>query len=144
MAPLTEKDLERVEISPAPAARELPARLSPKDEAGDPLDSPLPSPAVAAAPRPSKPQLSAAMIIPVWIALSSAVIIYNNYIYNTIGFKYPVFLVTWHLTFAVSPGTPCPALCMSFADAALAARRPSARACWRARRTSSTAPRTCT
>ncbi|EIN08469.1 TPT-domain-containing protein [Punctularia strigosozonata HHB-11173 SS5] len=40
------------------------------------------------------------MIIPVWIALSSAVIIYNNYIYNTIGFKYPVFLVTWHLTFA--------------------------------------------
>ncbi|KAF8884867.1 TPT-domain-containing protein [Mucidula mucida] len=40
------------------------------------------------------------MIIPVWIVLSSAVIIYNNYLYNTLAFKYPVWLVTWHLTFA--------------------------------------------
>ncbi|KAF8999425.1 triose-phosphate transporter family-domain-containing protein [Cyathus striatus] len=48
----------------------------------------------------TKPKLSAATIIPVWIVLSSAVIIYNNYIYNTLNFKFPVFLVTWHLTFA--------------------------------------------
>ncbi|KAI0676376.1 TPT-domain-containing protein [Trametes maxima] len=40
------------------------------------------------------------MIIPVWIVLSSAVIIYNNYLYNTLQFRFPVFLVTWHLTFA--------------------------------------------
>ncbi|KAF8988706.1 triose-phosphate transporter family-domain-containing protein [Cyathus striatus] len=48
----------------------------------------------------TKPKLSAATTIPVWIVLSSAVIIYNNYIYNTLNFKFPVFLVTWHLTFA--------------------------------------------
>lgn len=61
----------------------------------------LPSPATT----PSKPQrvkIPAAAIIPVWIILSSAVILYNNHVYNTIGFHYPVFLVTWHLTFAVS------------------------------------------
>ncbi|KAG7441117.1 TPT-domain-containing protein [Guyanagaster necrorhizus] len=59
----------------------------------------LPSPAVAQVPK-AKPKLSATMIIPVWIVLSSSVIIYNNYLYNTLSFKYPVFLVTWHLTFA--------------------------------------------
>jgi hypothetical protein len=60
----------------------------------------LPSPVVAS---PSKPKtaLSATAIIPVWICLSSTVIIYNNYLYNTLNFKYPVFTVTWHLTFAV-------------------------------------------
>lgn len=60
----------------------------------------LPSPASATTTR-SKPKLSAAAIIPVWIVLSSSVIIYNNYLYNTLDFKFPVFLVTWHLTFAV-------------------------------------------
>lgn len=64
--------------------------------------SPLPSPVSAAIPRPQKTKLSAATIIPIWIVLSSAVIIYNNYLYNTLKFKYPVFLVTWHLAFAVS------------------------------------------
>ncbi|KAG2156814.1 TPT-domain-containing protein [Suillus bovinus] len=59
----------------------------------------LPSPATAQQPR-NRAKFSAATIIPVWIALSSGVIIYNNYIYNTLNFKYPVFLVTWHLTFA--------------------------------------------
>lgn len=63
----------------------------------------LPSPVSATSPRPassSKPKLSAATIIPIWIVLSSAVIIYNNYLYNTLQFRFPVFLVTWHLTFA--------------------------------------------
>ncbi|KAH6918035.1 triose-phosphate transporter family-domain-containing protein [Coprinopsis sp. MPI-PUGE-AT-0042] len=63
-------------------------------------DASLPSPASAAAPKPAKPKLSATMIIPIWIVLSSSVIIYNNYLYNTLKFKYPVFLVTWHLAFA--------------------------------------------
>ncbi|KAF8556073.1 TPT-domain-containing protein [Imleria badia] len=64
------------------------------------LSSPsLPTPATT----PSKPQrtkIPAAAIIPVWILLSSTVILYNNHVYNTYGFRYPVFLVTWHLTFA--------------------------------------------
>lgn len=63
--------------------------------------SPLPSPASAATPKGRAPSsLSAAGIIPVWIALSSSVIIYNNYLYNTLEFPYPVFIVTWHLFFA--------------------------------------------
>lgn len=67
----------------------------------DNRDSLLPSPA-SAGPTPSKPsqKYSTSAIIPVWIALSSSVIIYNNYVYNTLQFKYPVFLVTWHLFFA--------------------------------------------
>ncbi|CAE6477948.1 unnamed protein product [Rhizoctonia solani] len=48
----------------------------------------------------SKPKLSATTIIPIWIVLSSSVIMYNNYLYNTLNFKYPVFLVTFHLFFA--------------------------------------------
>jgi len=63
-------------------------------------DQPLPSPVTAPVPRSNKPKLSATTIIPVWIILSSSVIIYNNYVYNTLQFRFPVFLVTWHLTFA--------------------------------------------
>ncbi|PPR01235.1 hypothetical protein CVT24_005999 [Panaeolus cyanescens] len=64
----------------------------------------LPSPVSAQTPKATptavKYKLSATAIVPVWIVLSSAVIIYNNYLYNTLNFKYPVFLVTWHLAFA--------------------------------------------
>ncbi|TEB19158.1 TPT-domain-containing protein [Coprinellus micaceus] len=63
-------------------------------------DSPLPTPVTAAPKTNNKPKLSATMIIPIWIVLSSSVILYNNHVYNTLMFKYPVFLVTWHLTFA--------------------------------------------
>jgi len=65
------------------------------------LDTPLPSPVSATSAKSAKTKLSAAAIIPVWMVLSSTVIIYNNYLYNSLEFKYPVFLVTWHLTFAV-------------------------------------------
>lgn len=62
----------------------------------------LPSPVSATPARQAaKLVLSATTIIPIWIILSSSVIIYNNYLYNTLQFKFPVFLVTWHLTFAV-------------------------------------------
>ncbi|KAG1767995.1 TPT-domain-containing protein [Suillus occidentalis] len=59
----------------------------------------LPSPATAQQPR-NRAKFSATTIIPLWIVLSSGVIIYNNYIYNSLNFRFPVFLVTWHLTFA--------------------------------------------
>lgn len=62
---------------------------------------PPPASASASTPAKSRQKYSTAAIIPVWIVLSSAVIIYNNYIYNELYFKYPVFLVTWHLVFAV-------------------------------------------
>ncbi|KAI3608202.1 integral membrane protein [Moniliophthora roreri] len=70
-----------------------------EDDKAFEVDSPLPSPAVATTPKP-KPKLSATTIIPIWIILSSAVILYNNFLYRDLSFRYPVFLVTWHLTFA--------------------------------------------
>jgi len=85
--PHDEKDLERPDDN---------AQFSDvKDLQSEPS---LPSPAVSS--QKPKPKLSASAIIPLWICLSSTVIIYNNYLYNTLNFKYPVFLVTWHLTFA--------------------------------------------
>ncbi|ORY32243.1 hypothetical protein BCR39DRAFT_523542 [Naematelia encephala] len=42
-------------------------------------------------------KMSAAMIIPIWIALSSAVILYNKYLYSTLHFPYPVFITSYHL-----------------------------------------------
>lgn len=72
----------------------------------------LPTPVSAQAPR-QKPKVSAATIIPVWIVLSSAVILYNNHLYSTLNFRYPVFLVTWHLTFAVSPIAQYPPTCLT-------------------------------
>ncbi|KAI9458659.1 triose-phosphate transporter family-domain-containing protein [Lactarius psammicola] len=50
--------------------------------------TPLPTPVACPVPKP-KPRLSTAIIIPIWIVLSSTVIIYNNYLYNTLNFKFP-------------------------------------------------------
>lgn len=76
-------------------AASVPIELDSKLEKG----SDIPLPAVTTQPAP-KYKLTAGVIIPIWIVLSMTVILYNNYIYNTIKFKYPVFLVTWHLLFA--------------------------------------------
>ena len=92
----TEKNYEKRVDEPAEEQQMLEVTLDRNDV--------LPSPVSANVPAKSgnKYALSASAIIPIWIVLSSAVIIYNNYLYNTMQFKYPVFLVTWHLTFAVS------------------------------------------
>ena len=75
---------------------------NPKPESD--VATPLPAP--ASTPTPKKNGLTTAFIIPIWIILSSTVIIYNNYLYNTLNFKFPVFLVTWHLGFAVRALAP--------------------------------------
>jgi len=64
-----------------------------------PTNNVLPSPVSAQAPRP-KTKIPTVVIIPIWMALSSAVILYNNHMYSKLNFRYPVFLVTFHLTFA--------------------------------------------
>ncbi|KAI6043924.1 hypothetical protein EDC04DRAFT_2890344 [Pisolithus marmoratus] len=69
------------------------------EDGTDELEPALPPPATSSTQN-SRAKLSAAAIIPVWIVLSSGVIIYNNHLYNALQFRYPVFLVTWHLTFA--------------------------------------------
>ena len=71
------------------------------EKATSTADDTLPQP-VSTPAKSGRLQVSAAMIIPIWIILSSTVIIYNNYVYNTLKFQFPVFLVTWHLIFAVS------------------------------------------
>jgi hypothetical protein len=106
-------------------------------EAKESGETPLPSPVSASAFR-AKPKLSTSVIIPVWITISSAVIIYNNYLYNTLNFKYPVFLVTFHLAFAVRV-TSLNDSCGGLTDRG----RRWAPACCSARHTFSTASRTC-
>lgn len=44
--------------------------------------------------------IPAFVIIPLWMAISICVILYNNAIYNTLNFRFPVFLTTWHLLFS--------------------------------------------
>ncbi|KAF8236115.1 hypothetical protein L208DRAFT_1391203 [Tricholoma matsutake] len=67
------------------------------DKKSEGSENPLPTPVSASKP---KSRITATSIIPIWVILSSSVIIYNNYLYNTLTFPYPVFTVTWHLFFA--------------------------------------------
>ena len=87
------------------------------------LPQPANAPSLLAKPRT---KYSAAAIIPVWIVLSSAVIIYNNYIYNKLDFQFPVFLVTWHLTFAVCSPTSLLLRVLSIISAGYRDTRPPA------------------
>ncbi|KAF9530304.1 hypothetical protein CPB83DRAFT_834556 [Crepidotus variabilis] len=112
-------ELSSVKPTPPPLPSQSPPPPFPSHSSLDLNDDhtlgDLPSPATAPSSplpgqishAPSKPtptsqkyHLTATAIIPVWIVLSSSVIIYNNYLYNTLNFKYPVFLVTFHLAFA--------------------------------------------
>jgi hypothetical protein len=82
--------------------------LDAKSESSPSSSLELPSPVTStsshqqqkATPTAARYRLSATTVIPIWIVLSSTVIIYNNFLYNTLNFKYPVFLVTYHLGFA--------------------------------------------
>lgn len=50
--------------------------------------------------QPPKASLHPAVYIATWISLSSSVIIFNKWILDTAGFRYPIVLTTWHLAFA--------------------------------------------
>ncbi|KAH8899575.1 triose-phosphate transporter [Thozetella sp. PMI_491] len=50
--------------------------------------------------QPPKPSLHPAFYVIVWISLSSSVILFNKWILDTMNFRYPVILTTYHLTFA--------------------------------------------
>ncbi|KDQ58698.1 hypothetical protein JAAARDRAFT_128426 [Jaapia argillacea MUCL 33604] len=94
---MNEKDLEQLRLSLDEKRSSSSSYLEVKERHDS--EEPLPSPVSANGPK-SKAKLSTAVIIPIWIVLSSSVIIYNNYLYNTLDFKFPVFLVTFHLSFA--------------------------------------------
>ena len=44
-------------------------------------------------------QLPAFVYVTVWISMSSAVILFNKWILDTLEFRYPILLTTWHLAF---------------------------------------------
>jgi len=52
------------------------------------------------APTAEPKKINPALIIAIWIALSSSVIIYNKFILSTLDFPFPIFLTTFHLFFA--------------------------------------------
>lgn len=77
---------------------EMTAELRQADKVDDPL---IANPATSAIPPAADPKkLNPALIICIWIALSSSVILYNKAILYDLKFPYPIFLTTWHLTFA--------------------------------------------
>ncbi|KAK6197134.1 hypothetical protein LQW54_010876 [Pestalotiopsis sp. IQ-011] len=51
-------------------------------------------------PEPPKAALHPAFYVATWIGLSSSVILFNKWILDTLEFRYPVILTTYHLTFA--------------------------------------------
>lgn len=40
-----------------------------------------------------------AVYVAAWITMSSSVILFNKWILDTAGFRYPIILTTWHLAF---------------------------------------------
>ncbi|KAI0266062.1 TPT-domain-containing protein [Gloeopeniophorella convolvens] len=63
--------------------------LNAKPEGDPTLPSPVSTPAAKQQQQQQRARFSAAAIIPVWIILSSAVIIYNNYLYNSLNSSSP-------------------------------------------------------
>ncbi|PFH58930.1 hypothetical protein XA68_13038 [Ophiocordyceps unilateralis] len=50
--------------------------------------------------QPSKAALHPALYVLTWIGFSSSVILFNKWLLDTLNFRYPVILTTYHLTFA--------------------------------------------
>ncbi|KAJ7261995.1 triose-phosphate transporter family-domain-containing protein [Mycena rebaudengoi] len=91
-------------LSPHPDDKIESVPLTSKEDEVSASISTIPSlpPPVSSESAPSKPKstLSVVIIFPIWVAFSLTVILYNNYLYNTVQFRYPVFLVTLHLIFS--------------------------------------------
>ncbi|KAI0479090.1 TPT-domain-containing protein [Xylariaceae sp. FL0804] len=60
----------------------------------------LPTTSDATKPEPPKATFHPALYVATWISLSSSVILFNKWILDTLDFRYPVILTTYHLTFA--------------------------------------------
>ncbi|PNP42844.1 hypothetical protein TGAM01_v201482 [Trichoderma gamsii] len=51
-------------------------------------------------PAPAKASLHPIFYVVTWIGFSSSVILFNKWLLDTLNFRYPVILTTYHLTFA--------------------------------------------
>ncbi|KAI9637264.1 triose-phosphate transporter family-domain-containing protein [Dioszegia hungarica] len=52
------------------------------------------------ASQPKKITIPGFVIIPIWMACSISVILYNTFVFKSLDFPYPVFLTTFHLAFS--------------------------------------------
>ncbi|KAF4972065.1 hypothetical protein FSARC_1283 [Fusarium sarcochroum] len=50
--------------------------------------------------RETGPKMHASVYILTWIFFSNATILFNKWLIDTAGFRYPIILTTWHLVFA--------------------------------------------
>ncbi|KAL1642269.1 hypothetical protein SLS58_005609 [Diplodia intermedia] len=60
----------------------------------------LPAPATAQEPEDKLAAIPVWIFAVFWIAASGGVILFNKWILHTLKFSFPIFLTTWHLTFA--------------------------------------------
>ncbi|ETI26058.1 hypothetical protein G647_02835 [Cladophialophora carrionii CBS 160.54] len=51
-------------------------------------------------PQPPKPSLHPAVYVVTWIGFSGGVILFNKWLLDTLGFKFPITLTAWHMMFA--------------------------------------------
>ncbi|EXJ56913.1 hypothetical protein A1O7_07257 [Cladophialophora yegresii CBS 114405] len=51
-------------------------------------------------PQPPKPSLHPAFYVVTWIGFSGGVILFNKWLLDTLGFKFPITLTAWHMMFA--------------------------------------------
>ncbi|KAH7366748.1 triose-phosphate transporter [Plectosphaerella cucumerina] len=77
-------------------------RISGEVPRGEFKNSVLPTinPAAEKLQQAQKPAIHPALYVAVWISLSSSVILFNKWILDTLNFRYPVILTTYHLLFA--------------------------------------------
>lgn len=96
--PLLNGSADHHDGKPSEGSFELRGR---EEKLDDPAVASLPPPNTASSQPPAK-KLHPAVIISIWISLSSTVIIYNKYILDSdsLNFPFPIFLTTWHLVFA--------------------------------------------
>lgn len=77
-------------------------RISGEVPRGEFKNSVLPTinPAAEKLQQAQQPAIHPALYVAVWISLSSSVILFNKWILDTLNFRYPVILTTYHLIFA--------------------------------------------
>ncbi|KAH0848246.1 hypothetical protein AYO21_05372 [Fonsecaea monophora] len=51
-------------------------------------------------PQPPKPSLHPSLYVITWIGFSGGVILFNKWLLDTLGFKFPITLTAWHMLFA--------------------------------------------
>jgi len=73
------------------------------EESGSTIAPPVsiqPPSSPSSSPAAPKIELHPAFFVGIWIFFSGSVILFNKWVLDTAGFRFPIFLTTWHLVFA--------------------------------------------